>query len=697
VLPSIGVISSPAFYIPAVLALATVGLTVALIRERGRRREIEKELADSRAHQNELRSRLNLTDAVFANSPDAIVVMDPHDPKVPMRIVACNDYACRLHGWTREELVGQSIGVLETDMAPWSPERVRRLIELTQSGTNRGELTHVRRDGSRFPIEYSNSLFKVDGREYLLGFDRDITAYVAAATALRESETRFRVIIEACPMAINLMDPYDREAPMRILDANRRSAEIHEVPLADFIGHSLGDYTPNPISFEEAQAKLAELRLSGTIQGEGFHRTAMGRVFPIEFRYVIVVIEGRELILGIDQDVSARKRMDKELSESRRLRAVGEMVAGVAHEFNNLLTPISMYVDMADDPAARAVKRAVQQACDLTKRILTFGRRPDGTTAACDVVQTTEECVELFRPTIDRRIYIKHELGQRCGVRIRREDLCQIIINLLLNARDTLVDRMQQPAAEGWIPSITLTVATMAARPGQSADGTGYWVRLRVTDTGMGMSPVVRERVFEPFFTAKRTGKGTGLGMATTWHLLQAWDGAVELESAEGMGTTFDIYLRAAPLGIEAPATSSTSGETGGPSAAAESRPALVTGHARSVLLVEDNELVAAAVMPMLIHGGFSVTHFADGAEAHAALVAELGRWDCVLTDLNLPGMQGAVLAKRIREAGYAGRIVAYSGMIDGASRKQLAEAKVYDVLQKPFEMEKLWAALRGA
>jgi PAS domain S-box-containing protein len=670
--------SSSAENLPLIVALALPAMVLGVLwwMERRRRCGLAVELKKAEA-------RAELAEAVFNACPEGILMMDPHHPDEPLAIVACNDHACELHQRTREELVGRSVNQIEERPDWWRDRAAVQVLldDIKKSKVKRGEARHRKKDGVLFPLEYSNSLITVSGREYVLGFDRDITARKEAERELRASEERFRLIIDASPVPIQLLDPHDAEKPMRIVAANRRAAEMHGVSLEQFIGRSMGDFEPKPVTIEEAQAKVAVLRTCTHIDGEGMHRHVDGHEFPIEFTCALVMIGGRELIIGCDHDVGERKRLDAEVAESRRLRAVGAMVGGVAHEFNNLLTPILLHLEQSKDPEAVPVLRAVEQARELTRRILTFGRKPEGI-EVCDASTALRECVELMGKTIDRRIELIFDATEECLVQIARNDLSQIFINLLFNARDTLIEKIEQGVPAGWVPQIRMEVSALKS---DRYGAHGAWVLIRVIDNGLGISPAVKERVFEPFFTTKPPGKGTGLGLATVWHLVRAAGGQVDFRSTEGLGSTVDIYMPAGSVPVASLATGRTTPSTSAP-------PFVTKGN---VMLVEDNEHISAVMLPMLGAGGYTVTHMGNGAEACAALIAEPLRWDRVLTDLNLPGMHGLELVRRIRKSGYRGKIVVYSGMIEPGDAVLLKEAGVSAILEKPFAMNVLWEALR--
>lgn len=398
------------------------------------------------------------------------------------------------------------------------------------------------------------------------------------------------------------------------------------------------------------------------------------------------------------EDVTARKQADAEIAQSRKMRAVGELVGGIAHEFNNLLTPILLKVGEisvvhADHPDLvrdlDVIAGAARRGADLTRRLLTFGRKGETGSEAVRLGTVVDACYHLLRSTVDRRIVWQNNVPAHLPpLRCNATDLNQVLINLLLNARDTLMDKIGRPQPGDWQPLIRVGAeplpagALEARRPGPDGAALIGWQHLTVTDNGMGMPAEVSERIFEPFFTTKDVGHGTGLGLATVWHIVTDFGGRIAVESIPGEGTTFHVHLPvwdAGPIAglVElAPAPA--------PDAAA-----------MRVLLVEDDPLVAKAMAAMLRHQRHKVEQAADGLEAERAIRAGGERIDLIVMDVNLPGMNGLELARRARLSGYAGRILVTSGRVDDELRSALLSVGIDGLLSKPFTIEQLDAALR--
>ena len=256
----------------------------------------------------------------------------------------------------------------------------------------------------------------------------------------------------------------------------------------------------------------------------------------------------RRLGLRVAEQARALRKMDAELAQGRRLRAVGEMVGGIAHEFNNLLTPIVLKVELLRDEREAdpelqkeldVISGAAQRAATLTRRLLTFGRKNEQEPSHVRLSDVVAANVELLRPSCDPRIELKVRVPPDLPPLVQNPaDLHQIVLNLLVNARDALHEKLQQePAGDALV---TVSVEPLARRNGHAGGQ-----RLTVGDTGVGMPRDVLDRIFEPFFTTKEVGRGTGLGLATVWHLVQTCGGRVDVDSAPGIGTTFWIDLPA--------------------------------------------------------------------------------------------------------------------------------------------------------
>jgi two-component system cell cycle sensor histidine kinase/response regulator CckA len=407
---------------------------------------------------------------------------------------------------------------------------------------------------------------------------------------------------------------------------------------------------------------------------------------------------GRQRICVLSNDVTRRRLMDQEVAQSRRLRALGELVGGIAHEFNNLLTPIILTTSQAhSDLRLRAetrsdfglIESAARRAAELTQRLLTFGRKADDRAQPVLLADAVENCFALLRPTVDRRIeWSVRSPGILPAVHFNPTDLNQVVFNLVINARDTLTEKLAQERDPEWTPRLTVTIAELPATtrplpPGAAGRTLAAWQRLTVEDNGLGIPPEIVERVFEPFFTTKDVGRGTGLGLATVWHLVTEAGGEVALDSTPGAGTRFHITL---------PRWTQTSKST--PPIRVVNKPTAPAGSG-NVLLVEDEPLVVETSSALLRRHGYNVTHRPDGAAAWETLEADASPYDVLLVDVNMPRMSGIDLIRHVRAIRFTGAIIVMSGRLTEQERRILAELHVDHLLAKPFTGSELIEGIR--
>ncbi len=396
------------------------------------------------------------------------------------------------------------------------------------------------------------------------------------------------------------------------------------------------------------------------------------------------------------EDITDRLLRDAEMVRSRKLRAVGELVGGIAHEFNNLLTPVMLkageiVLTRPDDRALHqdieVISQAVKRTAELTRRLLSFGRRVEYKAEVIRLGTVAAGCFDLLKHTVDRRITWENTIPAALPpLYFNSTDLNQILLNLLLNARDALIDRLSGTYPENWVPRIRIEAeqlppAAFPLQPSHRDKTLLGWQRLTVRDNALGMRPDVVERIFEPFFTTKGVGKGTGLGLATVWHLVTDSGGHVSVESTLGVGSAFHVVLPVWPI-VE--------------TAMSDRAPAKAAKPAR-VLLVEDEALVARPIIEILKRHGHQVRHFENGLEAWRHIEDNLGSYDLLIVDVNLPGMNGIDVVSRVRERNFQGRIFMVSGRFTTADMEALTRLRIDHSLTKPFNVTEFLEALNEA
>ena len=526
----------------------------------------------------------------------------------------------------------------------------------------------------------------------LLGSGTALAVYRQELKARRAADARLELYVQQMPLAYVEWGP-----DFRVVRWNPAAERIFGYDEDEARGRLFWEFIVPEYSRPDIEALSRRLRTSREpIQHSNDNLTKDGRVIRCEWHNTPLV-DAHGALLGVAshaQDITERVRLDQHLRQAQKLESMGQLAGGVAHEFNNLLTPMLMQMGQIQAVYAgdarllemlRPVEDSIMQAAQLNQRILAVGRRQSDALVPADLGHMVAAAVELFRLSLDRRIELELDLAANLPpALLSRGAIMQVVMNLALNARDALLSRLAAGVPPGWTPR--LRVQTGRAVPPADAPealraGTEC-LHLTIADNGEGMGEEVRRRVFEPFFTTKAPGHGTGLGLAVVMGVVESLGGHVELRSAAGVGATFTVYL---PVAKPEHAPLFSPGQAGPATLARARKP-------RSILLVDDNALIRDTLGEALRRTGHRVTEAADGEAAWRALeAAERSRhFDLLITDINLPRMSGRDLLTRNR--GHARAVLVLSGLVD--LRFEPGELGVRRVLRKPIGLEELLAAI---
>jgi PAS domain S-box-containing protein len=600
--------------------------------------------------------------AVFDEASELVFLTRPDGT-----LTQVNRAALTAAGAAAADVVGRPIW----DTPWWSHdpqlrERLRGAVADAARGVPvRFEATHPRRDGTMSFADCSLSAVRDEqgAVSMLVSESRDVTERVRAHQALMTSGARYRTLIDSAPEAIVVLDV----ASGHFVDCNQKACEMFGASVTDLRSLGILEISPPLQPDGRESSVLAQQHLADTIAGgrpvfEWTHRTLSGRDVPCEVTLVTLPDPERTLIRGSITDVTQRRQLEEQLRQSQKMEAVGRLAGGVAHDFNNLLTVITlsshMLLDMMEPgPEAdqvRDIADAADRATSLTRQLLTFGRKDMLAPRVLDVNEAVSQAESMLRRLIGEDIRLIVELDPNAWpVTIDPGHLGQVLMNLSVNARDAM------PLGG------TLIIRTLNLEPGGHRT-----VCLRVSDTGVGMSPETRARVFEPFFTSKGVGKGTGLGLAVVHGIVEQCRGRIEVESEVGRGTTFSIHLPASDRAGAAAADAATHGPR--------------TGH-ESILLVEDEASLRQLAARALRAQGFSVLLAGDGAEALRLLETHRQPLDLLVTDVVMPHMDGRELADRLRARMPGLKVLFLSGYMDDALLRRGVFEAHETLLQKPF------------
>jgi PAS domain S-box-containing protein len=558
------------------------------------------------------------------------------------------------------------------------------------------EKRYVRKDGSVFWGRLTaHPLRGTSGPTHLhIGLVEDVSEHRRAQEALKESTEKLRAVLDAALDGIVLIDPAGS-----IQMVNPAVKKLFGYPPEELLGQNVSILMPSPWQ-QEHDGYLANYLETGEARIIGIGRQVEGRrrdgsAFPLELA-VSEVRYGDELFfLGTLHDVTERLRLEAEIRQAQKMEAIGRLAGGVAHDFNTLLGTIRGYSEMLLGalPRDEAIRRPVEQihraalrGAQLTRQLLVFSRRQEVQAQMVDMEKLLVDVEVMLDRLIGEDVELTRQVETRLGqVWGDPGELHQVILNLIVNACDAM------PSGG----ALSLSLNNLQADREIAIEGgrlpPGPYVLLQVADNGMGMDDEVRKRIFEPFFTTKEPGKGTGLGLSTVHAIIKRGKGGIAVESQPDSGTTFRIYLPAAR-----PAASEEPGAAIGPEQPAPPGDELEPRRQGTILLVEDDEMFRGLLRQVLESQGYKV--FAAENPAVALQLAEThgDNLDLLLSDLVMPGGNGADLALKLGNRYPALRVVLMSGYTDDALSSREADLTRADAfLEKPFATKDLLRLVR--
>jgi len=619
--------------------------------------------------------------AAVESSPSGLLMIDADG-----RIVLVNREIERLFDYSREELLGRSVDVLVPERFRAGHHGFRSMFladpKVRSMGVGR-ELYGRRRDGSEVPVEIGLTPVVTDEGMFVLSSIVDISAR-------KRAEERFRVAVESSP---NGMVMIDREG--RIVLVNREVERMFGFARDELIGATIELLVPERFRARHPEHRAAFYQ-DPTTRSMGAGRDLFGlrkdgTEIPVEIGLNPIETDEGVLVLGSIVDISARKRAEQErigleedLRHSQKMEAVGTLAGGVAHDFNNVLGAILGYAELAREDVLRGsaaerdlqeLLKSVERGRQLVQRILTFSRRQETTRRPLAVGPTLQEAVTLLRAALPASIDILltiHPSTPR--VYGDTTSLHQVLTNLATNAAHAMPNGgVLEVRAEPFYARDSFARAHPEVREGSYA-------KVVVRDNGTGMDKTTLERAFEPFYTTKQPGSGTGLGLAMVHAIIRDHQGLVELSSEVGVGTEARFFLPA----LE-----------GDPEEEAARPRETPRGKGERVLYVDDEPSLARIGERRLTELGYLVTAVTDSAVALEAFLADPGAFDLVVTDYSMPKLTGVELARRINARGHRVPVLLLTGFVEDLPERTFREAGIVRALTKPVARRDLALALR--
>jgi PAS domain S-box-containing protein len=623
--------------------------------------------------------------AVVDTAVDGVILIDASGA-----ILMFNPACERLFGYPAHEVLGKNVKMLMP--APYRDEHDHYLGNYHRSGERKiigigREVIGQRKDGSTFPMDLSVGEAKEEGESIFVGVIHDLTERRRSEKALLEAASRMQAVVDTAVDGVILID-----AQGTVLMFNPACERLFGYAADEVVGQNVRMLMPAPYR-QEHDRYLSNYHTTGERKIIGIGREVVGQrkngtTFPMDLSVGEAKQEGQSVFVGIIHDLTDRKRTEEQLIQAQKMETVGQLSGGIAHDFNNLLTVIIGNSEtLGDRLKARpdlkqlsdTVLGAGERGAELTRRLLAFSRRQVLQPVAIDCQRLIDDMNELLRRTLREDIEIEttHAQGLPRAL-VDPPQLESAILNLALNAQDAM------PTGGH------LTIATADAvlderyRDEHPEVLPGEYVMVSVTDDGSGMPPDVLERVFEPFYTTKDVGKGSGLGLSMVYGFVKQSNGHVSIYSEPGLGTTVRLYLPTARAEV--------ADRMEGPA-----RDAAPQRGSELVLVVEDDNFVRGYAVASLESLGYRVMTAHNGRAALDRL-SNGDKPDILFTDIVMPGgVSGLDLAERAQALQPGLRVLFASGypLETLASRGKLNIASM--ILNKPYRKAELALRIREA
>ncbi|MBU0482655.1 MAG: response regulator [Proteobacteria bacterium] len=591
-------------------------------------------------------------------------------------IVEANLTAADMLGVARGSLLRQPLSafILEADQDIHYHCR-KRLLESKKKQSC--QFRCRKKDGTIFHAQLKSTVdFEMDGHtSRFRTIMTDITEQKKIEIAIQQGKREWEQTFDAMPDIVTLLDK-----DLRIFRANEAAHVFFKVQPGGLNGRHCHEL------FRKAASPCPDCPAVRTIENplhsftEIVEHPTLGKIFQLSSSPVLDENGELQYLVHTAKDISEIKRMEEDLFQSRKMEAMGTLAGGIAHDFNNILTAIMGYAELTKNSLSRSdlpedhvdqILHAANRAKELVKQILTFSRkRQDSTKVQLQPQIIVKEALKMLRASLPTTTELKEDIDPECGdIMMDPSQFHQLLMNLYTNAFHAL------PEEQGTI-TIRLSNKILGAKEVSSEPevSPGLFVELVVQDTGCGMEKQVLTRIFEPYYTTKGTGKGSGIGLAVVYGIVKSHGGLVKVESTVGKGSMFKLYF---------PAVEKRYKQKEAP----EEKKALPTGTER-ILVVDDEEMISNFLKTCLTGLGYTVTAHTSSLQALADFNSRPDAFDLVVTDQTMPRMPGSDLSRKLLAARPDIPIIICTGYSSMISEKKAKELGIRKFVLKPVSMK---------
>ncbi|MCP4338000.1 MAG: PAS domain S-box protein [Desulfobulbaceae bacterium] len=596
-------------------------------------------------------------------------------------ILDCNQGLADMTGFSKAELVGMN--GLKLIAESW--------IDHVEQNIKRGydqhyEVEGIRKDGSTYPLAIRGKTTLYKGQEVRVTEFRDISEIKKAEEAYRSSEIKYRELFDQSPLGLALctMDG-------QFVSVNPAYAQIIGYSVDETLKLTYSEITPEKYSANE-QIQLEQLRINGRFEPyekEYMHKD--GHLVPVRHNGMVVTRDNMELIWSSVEDITLQKQAEKEkeklvtqLRQAQKMEAVGTMAGGIAHDFNNMLSVILGNADMALDTISdgnpgkynvEQIVKASRRVKDLIKQILTFSRQTEQALLPVEPYPVIKESLKLLRSTIPTTVNIVQNMSNdSCTILADSTQIHQMFMNLCMNAVHAMDEKGTLEISGA---TVNLEADDIVVQPNTPP---GQYFKLSVSDTGAGMNKQTLERIFDPFYTTKKTGEGTGMGLSIVLGIIKSYGGFILVNSELRKGTMFTLYF---------PVTEKKISQS-----IKEKLQECPKGNER-ILFVDDEKMLAEIGGRMLSRLGYDVTVKVSSNEALEIFTSAPEAFDLVITDQTMPNMSGGELAIELLKSRPDIPIILCTGYSKKISKEEAKKFGVREYLLKPLERKQLAKVIR--